>query len=132
MLDFQADPLADRGQDEVIAAPHFGRDRVGEYRMFAAGQNGNRLGPERLAHKAIRQGRFVELAYDEIDLARREQWQQVAGAPLLQPHPDLWINCLEPTERARQDAGRRHGQGSERNRAATWACKLVELVIEPT
>ena len=97
----------------------------------AAGEDGDRLGPQRLAREAVRHGRLVEPADDQVDLARREQRQQVLGAALLEPNPEVRIARLEPGEHARQHARGRHRQGAERHGAAAGAGEPVELLVEP-
>ena len=98
--------------------------------MAGAGEDGDRLGPERLAGEPVGHGRLVEPADDQVELARREQRQQLLRAPLPQPHLDVGMGGLEPHQRARQHARRRHGQGAQRHGAAR-AGQLVQLLVEP-
>ena len=98
--------------------------------VAGAGENGDRLGPERLAGEAVGHGRFVEAADDQVELARREQRQQLLGAPLPEPHLDVGENGLEPHQRARQHPRRRHGQGAQCYGAA-GARKLIQLLVQP-
>ena len=98
--------------------------------MAGAGEDGDRLGPERLAGEPVGHGRLVEPADDQVELARREQGQQLLRAPLPQPHLDVGMGGLEPDQRAGQHARRRHRQGAQRHGAA-GAGQLVQLLVEP-
>jgi hypothetical protein len=84
VLDLLADALGDGGQDEVVAAQFLDRYRPqGEDRVLGAGENGDRLAPKRLAHEAVGHGGLIEPPHDQVELARREQGQQLLRAPLL-------------------------------------------------
>jgi hypothetical protein len=73
VLDLLADALADGGQDEVVATEFLDRYRPGgEDRVLDAGEDGDRLGPQRLALDAVGYGGLVEPPHDQIELARSE------------------------------------------------------------
>src|SRR5215212_3223774 len=114
MLDLLPNPLAYSGQNEVIPAKRVDRDLLGKDGVLGTGEDGNRLDPERLALEAVRHGGRVEPPHDQVDLARYEQREQVLGAALLKPDPDVRIRCLEPGQCARKDPRGCDWEGAQR------------------
>ncbi len=131
VLDLPADALGDGGQHQVATPQRVKAHPRRKQRVPGAGQNRQRLGPQRFAPEAVRRRWLIQASYNHVELAGRQQRQQLLRAPLLQPHPDRGVGRLEPGQRAGQHAGRRHRQGAKRDPAAARAGQQIEVLVQP-